>query len=204
MRTLCFGGTFNPIHHGHLIGARAVAESCGFNRVLLIPNLQSPHKQGDTSIAGPEHRLAMCRLAIAGDRLFDVSDIELQRTGPSFTVDTVQQLRSAGWSEVHWLIGADAVRGLPTWHKAAELMTNVQFEIMARPGWDFDWSTIPFEFHLLKRNVRSAPLIDISSTTVRDRVAAGKPIAYLTPLAVVEYIRLHNLYRRAAIDCNEK
>src|SRR5215210_7294765 len=97
MRTLCFGGSFNPIHHGHLLCARAVAEREGFDRVELIPSAQPPHKAGTAfDMAPAEDRLAMCRLAIEGTKLFAVNDIELRRSGPSYTVDTARQLKAQG------------------------------------------------------------------------------------------------------------
>jgi nicotinate-nucleotide adenylyltransferase len=195
MRTLCFGGTFNPIHYGHLIGARCAAESAGFDRVMLIPCMQPPHKQGDTKIAAPEHRLAMCRLAIEADPLFEVSEIELQRSGPSYTIDTARELKSMGWSSVHWLVGADMAKNLPLWHKPVELLAEVQFLLIARPGWTFDWSTMPAEYRHLEQHIVRTPLIEISSTSIRDREKAGKPISYLTPPGVADYIRRNNLYR---------
>jgi nicotinate-nucleotide adenylyltransferase len=195
MRRLCFGGTFNPIHYGHLIVSRSAAESAGFERIVLIPAMQPPHKAGDTGIASPEHRLAMCQLAVADDPVFEVSDIELRRPGPSFTIDTVRQLKSSGWGNLHWLIGADMLRNLPSWHRAPELLAEVQFLLMARPGWSFDWSTMPEPYRGLEKNVVRSPLIDISSTSIRARVAGDRSIAYLTPPTVVEYIEKHKLFR---------
>src|SRR5262249_48827676 len=110
MKTPCLGGSFNPIHHGHLICARAVAETSGFERVLLIPTGQPPHKP-DFALADGSDRLEMCRLAIKNEEfglsksnvLFEVSDIELTRSGPSYTLDTVRELKKSGWPKVHWL-----------------------------------------------------------------------------------------------------
>jgi nicotinate-nucleotide adenylyltransferase len=195
MRRLCFGGSFNPIHHGHLICARAVAEAAGFDRIVLIPSRQPPHKQGDTDIAPATDRLAICRAAVQGDSLFEIDDIELHRSGPSYTIDTAQQLRHRGWPEVNWLIGADMARYLPHWHESARLLSEVHFLLMARPGWSFDWLTMPAEYRHLERQVIPAPLINISSTDIRRRIAAGQPITYMTPPAVVDYIRQRGLYR---------
>src|SRR5678815_1912728 len=102
MRKLCFGGSFNPIHHAHLICARAVAEARRFDRVVLVPSALPPHKLRADQLAPPEHRLAMCRLAAEGDRLFEVSDLELTRTGPSYTIDTARELKRQGWDAVAW------------------------------------------------------------------------------------------------------
>lgn len=195
MRRVCFGGSFNPIHHGHLLCARAAAEAAGFDQVVLIPSRQPPHKQEDTDIADATDRLTMCRLAVQDDPLFAVDDIELSRPGPSYTIDTVRSLRERGSQDIAWLIGADMARNLPQWHDTASLLSEVHFLLMARPGWSFDWLTMPNEFRHLQNQVVSAPLIEISSTDIRRRVAAELPINYMTPTAVVDYISTHRLYR---------
>ena len=192
---LCFGGSFNPIHHGHLICARAVAEAAGFERVVLIPNAASPLKLQESELASPEHRLAMCRLAVDGDPSFEVDDMELSRTGPSYTIETVRELRGRGWPEVHWLIGADMVNLLPKWHDFDALLAETAFVVMARPGYDFAWPTLPQQIQHLRQRVVQAPLIDISATQIRRRNAAGLSIRYLTPAAVVDYIARGGLYR---------
>jgi nicotinate-nucleotide adenylyltransferase len=194
MPALCLGGSFNPIHHAHLICARAVTEAVGLSRVLLIPSRQPPHKIVGTDLASPEDRLAMCRMAVAGDPFFEVSDIEVNRDGPSYTIDTVRQLKAGGWPEVHWLIGADMVRILPQWHEPLSLIRAARLILMARPGWSFDWDTLPPEYRPLQANVVPAPLLDISATAIRQRVRAGRPIDYLTPEPVVRYIRERQLY----------
>jgi nicotinate-nucleotide adenylyltransferase len=195
MRKLCFGGSFNPVHHGHLICARAVAEAKGFDQVVLIPSALPPHKLHATELAGPEHRLAMCRLAVAGDPAFDVSDLELTRPGPSYTIDTALELRRRGWDRIAWLIGADMVPILPKWHRPDELLREVDLVVMARPGWSLDWSALPQPYQRLADQVVEAPLIDISATMIRRRVAAGRPIRYLAPHPVIDYIDAQGLYR---------
>jgi nicotinate-nucleotide adenylyltransferase len=140
----------------------------------------------------------MCRLAIEADPLFEVSDIELKRSGPSYTFDTVQELFRQGPSKVHWLIGADMVPILPQWHRALELIEQLDFVIMTRPGWRFDWQSLPREFQRLQHNVVPTPLIDISSTDIRRRVQQGQSIDYLTPQEVQDYIQAHRLYAAAA------
>lgn len=202
IRRLCFGGTFNPIHHAHLICARAVAEAAGFDRVTLIPSAQPPHKPegagGGTlaAVAPAEDRLAMCRLAIQGNPMFEVNDLELRRSGPSYTIDTVRQLKREGWSAVDWLIGGDTVPQLPTWHQPAALMAEARFVVMARPGWELDWSNIPLPYQVLKSQVFVAPLIEISATEIRRRIHNGRPILYLTPPAVADYITQRRLYQK--------
>jgi nicotinate-nucleotide adenylyltransferase len=195
MRQLWFGGSFNPIHFGHLICARSVAESAGFDRVILVPGRQPPHKSADTSLVAPHHRLKMCQLAVAGDLFFQVDDLELNRDGPSYTIDTARQLRARGEAEIAWLIGADMANLLPRWHDPAGLMAEMRFVLMARPGWIFDWSSLPGDMQKLRSSVVTAPLLDISSTALRDRLAKGQSIRYLTPEAVVDYIQREGLYK---------
>ena len=194
MRTLCFGGSFNPVHHGHLACAQAVAEAAGFDRVVLIPNQQSPHKAGVAETAPAAHRVALCRLAVAGDPLFAVDDLETARPPPSYTIDTVRQLKRADGSPVHWLIGADQVASLPLWHEADALLAEAKFVVMARPGWTFDWTALPPPFRPLRDAVVTAPLLQISSTDLRRRLREGRSIRYLTPDAVVNYLHQHRLY----------
>jgi nicotinate-nucleotide adenylyltransferase len=208
MKTLCLGGSFNPIHHGHLICARAVAEKRGYRQVLLIPAAQPPHKPGQTDLAEAAHRLQMCRLAVedggrntrhvpVGEHFsFAVSDIELARTGPSYTLETVRTLRNQGWPEVHWLIGADMLNFLPNWHEPAALLGEATIIIMARPGVTIDFSLLPSYMASLRQNVTEAPLVQISSTEIRARVRAGLSIEYLTPTPVVDYILENGLYRQ--------
>ena len=188
MRTLWFGGSFNPVHHGHLACARAVAEAADFGRVVLVPNQQSPHKAGVADIAPATDRLAMCRLAVAGDPLFAVDDLETLRPGPSYTLDTVRTLSARGHGTVQWLIGADQVASLPQWHEADTLLAEASFTIMARPGWVFDWAALRPPFRSLQQRVVTAPLLEISSTDLRRRLRQGRAIRYLTPEPVIQYI----------------
>jgi nicotinate-nucleotide adenylyltransferase len=196
MRTLCFGGTFNPIHHGHLICARAAAEASGFDHVLLIPSSQPPHRSGQKDLAPAQHRLTMCQLATRDVPLFSISDLELRRSEPSFTLQTARELRREGHDEVFWLIGGDTVPQLPKWHQPDALMREVGFVVMARPGWAFDWDSLAEPYRSLRQNVVQTPLIEISATDVRRRVAEGKGIDYLVPPAVRDYIRQRGLYRQ--------
>ncbi len=194
MRRLILGGSFNPIHHGHLVVARTVAEQLGFSTITLMPTGHSPHKPLSASMAPAEDRLAMARLATANDDRFEVSDLETTRIGPSYTIDTIRDLAARGERQIHWIIGADMLLYLPQWHKATELVNEVNFVIIARPGWQIDWQTLPQQFRHLQDNVISAPLIDITASDIRRRIAAGKSIRYLTPDAVCEYIQTHSLY----------
>ena len=194
MTQLCFGGSFNPLHIGHLLVARSVAESRNFQQVLLIPSAQPPHKAITYELAKSCHRLGMCQAVSHADPLFEVEPIELARTGPSYTIDTAREFARRGWGRVSWLIGADMLRILPKWHKPDELLREVDFVIARRPGSVIDWDALPAKFRVLRANVVDAPLIDISATEIRQRVRAGRPIRYLVPAEVEQYIRENHLY----------
>ena len=199
MPTLYFGGSFNPIHHGHLRCAEAVANKAGYDRVVLIPSARPPHKPDNPELASPADRLAMCRLAVferaGGSPAFEVSDVETRRDGPSYTIDTAQMLRGQGAGEIHWLIGADMLMSLPGWHRPLDLLRDVHFVVMARPGWTIDWNALPPEFRHLSAQIVDAPVIDISATDIRSRVRQNLPIDHLVPPAVARYIEAHQLYR---------
>ena len=189
MRRLWFGGSFDPIHLGHLITARAVAEIAGFDRVVLVPNNRSPLKLAGTVFSDGPDRLAICRLAVAGDPLFEVDDRELRRPAPSYTIDTVLELLKVQSGPVHWLIGSDSIPNLSRWHRWQELLSLASLVVMGRPGASGDWSGLPAEIAALRSSVVTAPLIDISATNIRARVAAGRSIRNLVPDAVEQYIR---------------
>ncbi|MFA6133780.1 MAG: nicotinate-nucleotide adenylyltransferase [Phycisphaerae bacterium] len=200
------GGTFDPVHHGHLIIARSIAEQCNFEKVLLIPAASPPHKA--PARASAEHRLAMLRLAIEGESLFDICDIELTRQGPSYTLDTLTVLRKRYVDQIglHWVIGADMLEGLPRWRRASEVVRLARITVALRPPWQDRLEEIfaGVEKELgeavvsgLRQSTVRTPLIDISSTTIRQRVGEGKSIRYLVPEPVRQYIERHGLYRQA-------
>lgn len=193
-RRLWFGGSFNPIHVGHLITAQAVAEAEGFDQVVLVPSAQPPHKSEDTSLVSAKHRLAMVRLAVGGNSFFEVDDLELHRSGPSYTIDTIRELKKTYGSEISWLIGADMAKSLPLWHQPDNLLAEVNFVLMGRPGWMFDWQMMPTQYRTLEAAVIQSPLLQISSTHLRDRISRGMSIRYLTPDPVIDYIQQHKLY----------
>ncbi|HTW95490.1 MAG TPA: nicotinate (nicotinamide) nucleotide adenylyltransferase [Tepidisphaeraceae bacterium] len=180
---ICLGGTFNPIHYGHLICARTAAEAIGAN-IVLVPCSLPPHKPDAADLASAEDRLQMCRLAIQGVDGFEIDDLEIRRGGISYTIDTVRELKSRGWPHVHWLIGTDQAATLPTWHRSQELLSEVQFVVMTRTGNNPAW-----------QGAVRVPDIDISATQIRRRVAAGLPIDFLTPPAVVDFIRRRGLWK---------
>lgn len=184
MRTALYGGSFDPIHHGHLILAREAAEQLALDRVVFIPAAQSPHKLARVPSSSAV-RLAMVRAAIAGEPRFECDASESEREGPSFTVDTVEAWRAqAPYDEFFYLIGEDNVRELPTWRRYEELRGMVQFVVFGR-----DASAPAHDFPCVNRRV------DISATEVRKRVAQGRSIRYLIPDAVREIIETHRLYQ---------
>src|SRR2546423_6245709 len=118
MSTLCFGGSFNPIHNGHLTCARTVAAKLDFRQVLLIPSGLPPHKPAAADLAAAEHRLAMCRIVASADPLFQVTDLEIRRGGPSYTLQTAREMRRQGPANGSWVIGAGLPNFLPLWDAA--------------------------------------------------------------------------------------
>ncbi len=199
-----FGGTFDPIHLGHVAVARSVGAQIQAERVIFIPAKCSPLK-GFFPIASDADRLAMIRLALQGQETFDVSDWELQRAAPSYTLETVRHFQSLYGREtqLHWLIGADAINDLIHWYKIDELVDACHLTVMYRGGYGaptFDkyvssWSAEKIE--KLRTNVVQTPSIEISSTEVRRRLASGTDVQDLLHPDVIDYIRRHHLYARA-------
>jgi nicotinate-nucleotide adenylyltransferase len=184
-----FGGSFDPVHHGHLIVARAVAEAAGLREVWFVPAREQPFKAGRHA-APPEHRVAMLELAIAGEPGFRVEPVELERPSPSFTVDTLHALKAREPGvRFALLVGADAARELPQWKDAAALPGLATLVVFARPG-----TRLP-ENLPARTVVVEAPQVDISATAVRARVRAGRSVRYLVPDAVAAYVATHGLYR---------
>lgn len=198
MRTLCFGGSFNPIHNAHLACSGAAAKEAGFGRVVLIPSHQPVLKSRSYDLAPAEHRLAMLMLAVRDYRYpgisYDIDPRELERDGPSYTIDTANDLLSNGWRDVHWLIGADQVLHLHKWHRFEELMRTVQFVVMARPGYSIDWNAVHPLAQPLRGKVVTVPQLPISATDIRERIRRGDPVDKLVPANVREYILAHKLY----------
>lgn len=196
-----YGGSFNPIHHGHLIVARAVAERLRLDRVILLPSARPPHK-GDRKLLDAPHRAAMVKLAIEGEPLFEFSDFDLTREGPSYTIDTVTHFGEllGPQVELHWIIGADSLADLTAWHRVSDLVDACRIVTAARPGWDaIDWTPLrtvlsDAQVAALQAGVLLTPQIDISSTDIRRRVREGRSIRYLAPEPVRSYIETHALY----------
>jgi len=191
------GGTFDPIHYGHLAIAEEARVLLQFDQVLLIPAAQQPLKQAGHQ-ASPLQRLEMARLACADNPYLQVSSMEIERQGPSYTVDTLQALEQAGLGELFFIIGADAVAELYRWYAAARVIELAHIVAVARPGISFDPQLVEQRLPGVSKRLTTlaGPALDISSTNLRQRIATGKPIRYQTPQAVVEYIEQHQLYQQ--------
>lgn len=178
-----YGGTFDPIHHAHLILAREALELLHLEKIIFVPAAISPFK--DTPAASAEMRLSMLRVAIEGEKRFSIDDCELRREPPSYTIDTVKEIRQREENaELYCLIGLDNLAGLPKWHRFKELEKAVQIVILDRTGGQIDHS-----FPVVGRK------LDISATDIRKRVALGQSIRYLVPPAVEKIIGQGKLYR---------
>lgn len=195
------GGSFDPIHLGHLVLAEEARERLGLARVLFVPNRLPPHKTG-REMAPPADRLEMVRLAIAGNPAFEASEIELWRDGPSYSIDTVTRFRAdhEDW-DIHFLIGADTLPELPTWYRAEDLAARCKFVVASRPGQSLR-NLDPLRGTFTEDQIAAVaarcieiPLIGVSSTEIRQRVREGCSIRYLVPEAVMDYIRGRGLYR---------
>ena len=203
MRLGIFGGTFDPIHLGHLILAEHCREACRLDRVLFIPAGQPPHKS-DRQITPGRARLEMVELAIAGNATFAASSIELERVGPSYSADTLAALASEHPdAELFFLIGSDSLADLPQWYQPARIAERAVIVVATRPGVE-KLDLAPLRGILgttaterIERHVVQIPLVQIASSAIRSRVSAGQSIRYLVPRAVECYIETHGLYRRA-------
>ena len=184
-----YGGTFDPVHTGHLILARDAVELLGLARLIFVPAAISPHKLGRAPGASGADRLAMLRAALADEPDFEVDALELDRPGPSYAFDTVAALQARRPdAEFFYLIGADNVPDLSTWHRADELRTRVRFAVFHRRASDGTVSGAE-GLPTLGR------VVDLSSTEIRNRVASGLSIRYLVPESVRELIEARGLYR---------
>lgn len=196
MRVGILGGSFNPPHLGHLVCAQEAYLHLGLHLVMLIPARIPPHKPIDAE-PGVEHRLELCRLAVQADDRFTVSELEATRPGPSYTVDTLEQLhRSAPDNELFLIVGGDAAAGLPRWREPERLLSLATPVVAQRRG--TARGRVRGALDDLRGGERAEffpmPRIGVSSTMVRRRVKAGRPIRYVVPDAVAGYIGEHRLY----------
>jgi nicotinate-nucleotide adenylyltransferase len=195
------GGSFDPIHVGHTSIAREVRDRLGLSRMVFVPAGEPPHKL-DRRLADPEHRLAMVRLAIAGQAHFAVSRMDLDRPGPCYSVDTVRLFQDALGAGVHlyFVIGADSLAELATWYQPRRLLRLCQVVAVERPGYavarEETERLFPGAPPVVHVRLRSP--VDVSSTEIRRRVAQGRSIRGLVSGAVEQYIQRHGLYRDTA------
>jgi nicotinate-nucleotide adenylyltransferase len=200
-KTALFGGTFDPVHRGHIDVARSAVDIIGADKLIFVPARRSALKT-ITPVAPDADRLYMIRLAVAGIERFEVSDWELQRPAPSYTIDTVRHFHHVLGSdtELYWLIGADSVGELPRWYKIRELIDECFLACMYRAGYElpdfsrFEDSLGPKRVKKLRENIIETPLIDISSTQIRARLAKGQDADDMLNPKVAEYIREKKLY----------
>ena len=193
------GGTFNPPHLGHLVMAMDAMEEARLDRVVFVPAARPPHKLHLADIAPADDRLAMTRLAVTDEPRFSVSDVELRRGGPSYTVDTLRALAGElPGAELCLIIGGDTLRELPSWRAVEEILGLCRVITVARPGFDRERMrpALPGDWpERLLAGVVAGHGLDISSTDIRLRVASGRCIRFLVPDAVAAYIAQRNLYR---------
>ena len=187
------GGTFDPIHYGHLVTAEEVRVKFGLTDVIFVPSGSPPHKIG-RKITCVEHRYLMTVLATVTNLFFSVSRIEIDREGPSYAIDTITQLRNMAGNktELYFITGADAFLQMDKWYKAEELVKMCNFVAATRPGYPIERLDNRFSKFI---EIVEVPALSISSTDIRKRVKEGRSIKYLLPEAVEDYIFKNGLYR---------
>jgi nicotinate-nucleotide adenylyltransferase len=199
MRLGVLGGTFDPIHFGHLLAAEEARVTLHLDRVLFAPAGDPPHKQGHP-IWPVTHRLAMARLAIADNPAFVVTAVDIDRPGPHYTVDTIRLLRDE-WGtqadETFFVMGADSLANLLTWHQPARLIELCRLAVVARPGYRPDLTELAAALPGLSGRLDwvEMPVLGIASSDLQRRVREGRSIRYQVPAAVARYVAEHGLYR---------
>lgn len=179
------GGTFNPPHNGHLLAAERVREMLELDEVWFIPTGVPPHKH--PSAVSAKKRAFMVQCAIQTNDSFRLNEIEIHRAGPSYTIDTIRDLKKQypGY-QFYFIIGADMIAYLPRWHEIEELSKLIEFAGVNRSGYELESD---YPVHLIE-----IPTVDISSTAIRERICKGKSVKYMTPDAVIQFIKEHQLY----------
>jgi nicotinate-nucleotide adenylyltransferase len=185
-----FGGTFDPVHHGHLITAQFIKEKRNLEKIIFVPAFTSPFKQ-ELIVSDSEHRIQMLKLAIEGIPYFDWSDFEIKKRGISYSIDTLLEMKKK-FDEIELIIGEDNLQSFDKWKLPGEIVKLARLIVLRRrideetkTNNDFKANTVPLE----------TPLIDISGTRIRERVKNGLPINFLVPQKVMEYIYSVNLYK---------
>jgi nicotinate-nucleotide adenylyltransferase len=188
------GGTFDPIHHGHLVAASEVAHIFALDEVIFVPTGQ-PYQKGGRQVSPAEDRYLMTVIATASNPRFSVSRVDIDRPGPTYTIDTLRELHTKNGrdDELFFITGADALAEILTWHDADELFTLAHFVGCTRPGHRLSGAGLPDG----KVSLVEIPALAISSTECRARVEAGEPVWYLVPDGVVQYIAKRRLYAKA-------
>ena len=188
------GGTFDPIHHGHLVAASEVATLYHLDEVIFVPTGE-PWQKSERLVSPAEHRYLMAVIATASNPRFWVSRVDIDRAGPTYTIDTITDIATQRpGAELFFITGADALAQILSWKKAEEALRMAHFVGVTRPGYDLS------DEHLPSDSVRllDVPAMAISSSDCRKRVADGRPVWYLVPDGVVQYINKHHLYREAS------
>lgn len=184
------GGTFDPIHHGHLVAASEVADRFGLDEVVFVPTGQ-PWQKAGVHVSPAEDRYLMTVIATASNPRFSVSRVDIDRPGPTYTVDTLRDLAaSRPGAELFFITGADALAAILSWHQVDELFGLAHFVGVTRPGFTLSDTHVPRDVVSLVE----VPALAISSSDCRTRVAAGRPVWYLVPDGVVQYIEKRRLY----------
>ncbi|MEX0749559.1 MAG: nicotinate-nucleotide adenylyltransferase [Dehalococcoidia bacterium] len=194
MRIGVLGGTFDPVHIAHLVIAEHAREQLSLDGVLFIP-AGEPWRKSEREITPAKHRLAMLRIAIAGNDAFGVSDIELRRSGPTYTADTLAKLAGDRLDDGFWfIVGADALADLPQWHEPARIVQHARLAVAPRDVQDANIVAQGVPEFRDRIDFFRAPRMELSSTDIRGRVAAGQSIRYLVPDGVAAYIAQQRLY----------
>jgi nicotinate-nucleotide adenylyltransferase len=196
MRLGVLGGTFDPVHNGHVAAAEAAVDCANLDEVVFVPTGNPPHRP--PAEASPSQRLEMCRLATADDPRFAVSDIEVTRAGPSYTLDTLWALRGANpHAELFLVLGWDAASQLRSWHRPDDVLALAPIVVVTRPG-----RNAPAEADIRTAGLDPARIVlcprptpSVSGSEIRRAIAAGKSVASMVPPAVERYIAAHHLYR---------
>ncbi|WP_453983952.1 nicotinate-nucleotide adenylyltransferase [Brevibacterium casei] len=186
------GGTFDPIHHGHLVAASEVQSTFDLDEVIFVPTGR-PYQKDDQAVTDAEHRYLMTVIATASNPRFKVSRVDIDRPGPTYTIDTLRDLTAAleENTEMFFITGADALAQILTWKNVDELFSLAHFVGVSRPGHELRSEGLPVD----RLSLAQIPALAISSTDCRQRVMDGAPVWYLVPDGVVQYIAKHDLYR---------
>lgn len=195
MRIALFGGTFDPVHYGHLRLAEEACEAAGLERVLFVPAHTSPFRRQEL-LSAPRHRLQMTQLAVADNPAFEASDIEIQRGGISYTVDTVASVRAMyPDAELYLIMGADTLQGFMSWYRPDVIVRECRLLVGVRPHYDLQ-AILEHLPDAIRERVQPVPMtpLDIRASDLRHRIRTGRSIRYLTPPNVIEYIQQHRLY----------